>query len=88
MLAADGRWNWPPAGISGVMVSIIRQSNDPYRWSLGTVPLAEAAVQAKPMPPEYIHEGGNDVTPACIEYLRPLVGPMPEYVRLRSVWAG
>jgi 6-phosphofructokinase 1 len=75
-------------GISGVMVSIVRQSNDPYRWSLGTVPLAEAAVQAKPMPPEYIHEGGNDVTPACIEYLRPLVGPMPEYVRLRSVRAG
>ncbi len=73
-LAVDGQ--------SGVMVSIVRDSNEPYRWSLGTAPLADVALGAKPMPDEYINAQGNGVTPACLEYLRPLVGPMPDYVRL------
>ena len=70
------------AGESGVMVSIVRQSSDPYRWTLGTSPLAEVALGAKPMPDEYISADGNFVTPECLEYLKPLVGPLPEYVRL------
>jgi len=65
-------------GTSGVMVSIVRQAGEPYRWSLGTAPLAEVALGAKPMPDEYINTEGNFVTAACIEYLRPLVGPLPE----------
>ena len=76
-LAADGA--------SGVMVSIVRESSEPYRWSLGTAPLAEVALGAKPMPDEYINAEGNFVTPACLEYLRPLVGPLPEYVRLADI---
>jgi ATP-dependent phosphofructokinase / diphosphate-dependent phosphofructokinase len=76
-LAAEGR--------SGVMVSIIRDGSNPYRWSLGTAPLAEVALGAKPMPDDYINAEGNFVTSACIEYLRPLVGPLPEYVRLEGV---
>ncbi len=72
-------------GVSGAMVSIVRESTDPYRWSLGTAPLAEVAVEAKPMPDEYINAEGNDVTPACIEYLRPLIGPLPDYVRLEGI---
>jgi len=72
-------------GTSGVMVSIVRQSNDPYRWSLGTAALAEVAVHAKPMPDEYISPSGNDVTPACLDYLRPLVEPLSEYARLRGI---
>jgi 6-phosphofructokinase 1 len=73
-LAVEGR--------SGVMVSIIRESDNPYRWVLGTAPLAEVALGAKPMPEDYIDAEGCFVTPACLEYLRPLVGPLPEYVRL------
>ena len=76
-LAAEGR--------SGVMVSIRRESNRPYRWSLDTAPLAEVAVHAKPMSNEYINAEGNDVTPACLEYLKPLVGPLPEYTRLEQI---
>jgi 6-phosphofructokinase 1 len=74
-------------GTSGVMVSIVRESTDPYCWSLGTAPLAEVAVEAKPMPDAFIREDGMFVTPACIEYLRPLVGPLPEYVRLKGIGA-
>jgi 6-phosphofructokinase 1 len=74
-------------GTSGVMVSIVRESSDPYRWTLATVPLAEVANAAKPMPPEFINAEGNFVTPACLDYLRPLVGPLPEYVRLAGIRA-
>lgn len=69
-------------GTSGVMVSIRRESNEPYRWSLDTASLAEVAERAKPMPAEYVTAEGYDVTPACLEYLRPLVGPLPDYTRL------
>ena len=72
------------AGTSGVMVSIVRESSNPYRWSLGTAPLAEVALGAKPMPNDFITADGTFVTPACIEYLKPLVGPLPEYVRLET----
>jgi 6-phosphofructokinase 1 len=69
-------------GTSGVMVSIVRESSDPYRCSLGTAPLAEVALGAKPMPDEYINAEGNYVTQACLDYLKPLIGPLPGYVRL------
>lgn len=72
-------------GASGVMVSIVRESNNPYRWSLGTAPLAEVALGAKPMPAEYISADVNFVTAACLDYLKPLVGPLPEYARLAGV---
>jgi 6-phosphofructokinase 1 len=72
-------------GASGVMVSIVRNGNDPYRWSLETAPLAEVALGAKPLPDAYITAEGNFVTPACLEYLKPLIGPLPDYVRLAGV---
>ncbi len=72
-------------GTSGVMVSIVRQSSDPYRWTLGAVPLADVASAAKPMPDAFINAEGSFVTPACLDYLRPLVGPLPEYVRLAGI---
>ena len=75
------------AGTSGVMVSIVRESSDPYRWSLGTAPLADVALGAKPMPDVFINEEGNYVTPECLAYLRPLVGPLPDYVRLKGIEA-
>jgi 6-phosphofructokinase len=72
-------------GTSGVMVSIVRESSDPYRWTLGTIPLAEVANAAKPMPPEFINAEGNFVTPGCLDYLRPLVGPLPGYARPKGI---
>ncbi len=70
-------------GTSGVMVSIERESNRPYRWSLGTVPLGEVAVHSKPLEGIYINEEGNFVTEAFLDYVKPLIGPLPEYARLR-----
>ena len=69
-------------GASGVMVTIVRESNDPYESSLGTVPLENVAVRAKPMPDEMINERGNFPSESFLEYLRPLVGELPEYADL------
>jgi 6-phosphofructokinase 1 len=70
------------AGTSGVMVSIVRESSEPYHWSLGTAPLAEVALGAKPLPDNFINAAGTFVTPECTAYLKPLIGPLPDYVRL------
>lgn len=70
-------------GRSGVMVTLQRDPKPRrYKISLGTIPLEEVAVHARPMPDEYIAESGFDVTPAFLKYVAPLVGPLPEYVSL------
>ncbi len=36
------------------------------------------------MPEEFIGAAGNDVTPACVDWLRPLIGePLPVMANLR-----
>ena len=69
-------------GATGVMVTIVRDSNTPYRCSIGTAPLEEVAVRAKPMPDSMINERGNFPSGAFLEYLRPLVGEVPDYADL------
>jgi 6-phosphofructokinase 1 len=67
------------------MVTIIRQSNSPYTCSFGTAPLAQVANGEKPMPDEFICNDRLFVTEACLEYLRPLIGELPDYVRFNAV---
>lgn len=74
-------------GVTGQMVSLVRKSSDPYQWTLGTTPLAEVAIKAKPMPDEFINAEANYVTPACLDYLKPLIGPLPDYGRFRGIAA-
>ena len=71
------------AGHSGVMVTLLRASDSPYRCTTGTIPLEQVAVKARPMPPEFINKAGNFPTKAMLDYLRPLVGELPEFARLR-----
>ena len=72
------------AGTTGVMVTLQRQAGGSYTCVTGTAPLNDVAVRAKPMPDEYINAEGNFITEAFLDYLKPLVGPMPEYVELKS----
>lgn len=69
-------------GESGVMVTMNRVSNNPYKIDFGTAPLSEVANGEKPMPDEFICPDRLFVTDACLDYLKPLVGEMPNYVRL------
>ena len=82
------------AGKSGVMVTIERESDDPYRWSLGEAPLDQVANVEKMMPADFISEDGFHITPACRRYLAPLIagedyppyaGGLPQYATLKNL---
>ncbi len=69
-------------GVTGLMVSLVRKPGAAYSCTTGTAPLAEVAVKAKPMPDEYLTEDGLYVTQGFLDYVSPLVGPLPEYATL------
>jgi len=71
--------------ISGVMVTIVRISNDPYTIRFGQISLNDVAVAAKPMSPEYFNEDGNYISQAFIDYMKPLAGSFPEFIRLKKI---
>jgi len=71
-------------GETGNMVTIERLSNDPYESTFGKIALHEVAVKAKPMPREYFNEAGNFVSPAFLDYIRPLIGDLPNFVKFKS----
>jgi ATP-dependent phosphofructokinase / diphosphate-dependent phosphofructokinase len=61
------------AGQSGIMMTIERLSAKPYRWRVGSVPLAKVANRERTMPRGFISRDGFSITAACREYLTPLV---------------
>jgi 6-phosphofructokinase 1 len=73
-------------GITGFMVSMKRISDKPYRIEFDKVPLKEVAIAAKPMPPEYFNSEGNFVSPAFLDYMTPLAGDLPEFVKLENIF--
>jgi 6-phosphofructokinase 1 len=73
------------AGKSGLMVCMARAPGKAYKINYGTIPLQEVAIKAKPMPDKFINKDGNFVTRAFLDYLRPLVGPLPEFLTLKGV---
>lgn len=82
------------AGKSGVMVSIERQSDSPYVWTIGEASLDQVANVEKKMPREFIRADGFHITAACRRYLAPLIqgedyppyrDGLPAYVQLRNV---
>lgn len=80
-------------GKNAVMPIIIRESNDPYRWSIGEVPLSKVANQEHKMPREFISEDGYHITKECRQYLEPLIqgeayppfrNGLPDYILLKN----
>jgi len=80
-------------GKNAVMPTIVRKSDKPYRWTVGSVPLAEVANKEKMMPRNFISQDGFAITPACRKYLAPLIrgedyppyrNGLPSYVSLRN----
>ena len=62
------------SGQSGVMVTLERQPGEAYTCDTGTAPLADIANAEKLLPDAYLAADGNDVTPAFLDYARPLIG--------------
>ncbi|RLA20043.1 MAG: diphosphate--fructose-6-phosphate 1-phosphotransferase [Gammaproteobacteria bacterium] len=78
-------------GENAVMPTIVRQSDSPYRWSIGSASLADVANIEKTMPENFISEDGFSITDACRRYLLPLIQGesypsyyegLPTYIRL------
>lgn len=66
------------AGRDGMMPAIRRLSDQPYRWDIVPVPAAEVGNRERLVPAHFIREDGLHVTPAALDYLRPLVkGELP-----------
>lgn len=60
-------------GMTAVMSTIKRVSNDPYQWIIEPDKVSLIANQAKTIPLEWITPEKNDVTPEMESYLRPLI---------------
>ena len=60
-------------GLSGMMVTIVRESDSPYRWSLGHTDASNIANQEKMLPGEYIREDGFHITDGFRTYCQPLI---------------
>jgi len=72
----------------------VRKSSKPYRWSIGSVPIAAVANREKMVPRHYITADGFGITAAGRRYLEPLIGGedyprykagIPVYAKLSAV---
>ncbi len=61
------------AGRNSVMATIVRVSDQPYRWRLGDVPLVQVANVERKMPEAFISDDGFGITEAARRYLAPLI---------------
>jgi 6-phosphofructokinase 1 len=70
------------AALKGVLakgtIAVVRENSAVYRVAFAPVPIAEAAKYTRPLPKEYIARNGHDVTAKFIEYVKPIVGPLPK----------
>ncbi|HLF67200.1 MAG TPA: 6-phosphofructokinase [Gammaproteobacteria bacterium] len=80
-------------GQHAVMPIIIRESDTPYRYSIGSAPLKDVANHEKLMPDNFITPDGFHITDACRRYMAPLIQGeayppyelgLPRYVRLKN----
>jgi 6-phosphofructokinase 1 len=68
------------------MVVLLREPGEDYRCNTGLAPLETIANQVKLLPPHFLNAEGNFVTPAFLDYARPLVGgSFAHYPRLQMV---
>ncbi|MGH8372833.1 MAG: 6-phosphofructokinase [Gammaproteobacteria bacterium] len=80
-------------GHNAVMPAIVRQSDQPYKWSIGMAKLADVANREKFMPRDFITKDGFGITAKCRRYLAPLIkgedyppykDGLPQYVQLKN----
>jgi 6-phosphofructokinase 1 len=81
-------------GQNAVMPTIVRISDDPYRWEIGSTDLSKVANVEKMMPRDFISEDGMGITEQCRRYLQPLIygedyppykNGLPQYVTLKNL---
>ena len=82
------------AGKNAVMPTIVRLSDSPYKWEVGSANLADVANVEKFMPRDFISDDGFGITEACRRYLQPLIegedyppykNGLPDYAQLKNI---
>ncbi len=80
-------------GKNAVMPIIVRESSQPYRWSIGEALLEHVANVEKGMPRDFMTADGFSISEKCREYLEPLIqgedyppyhNGLPQYVKLKN----
>lgn len=80
-------------GKNGVMPIIVRESDTPYKWSIGEIELNKVANVEKKMPRDFISDNGFEITEQCKTYLQPLIigeayppykNGLPRYITLNN----
>ena len=66
-------------------VAIRRKPGKKYAVYFERVPLKAVAKATRHMPDEFINKAGNDITPAFLEYARPIVGPLPKVASFKRI---
>ena len=69
-------------GRSGVMITLERDDTDGYNCYTGIASLEEVGGKVRPMPDSFLSRDEAFVTQDFIDYLKPLVGPLPIMGRL------
>lgn len=79
---------------TAIMPTIVRSSNKPYRWKIGSTSLARVANVEKMMPRSFITKDGFGITTRCRTYLAPLIkgedyppyrNGLPRYIELKNI---
>ena len=65
--------NLAMAGKNALMPTIVRVSDEPYEWKVGTAPLEEVANQEKMMPRSFFSDDGYGITEEARRYFQPLI---------------
>lgn len=65
--------------------AIKRKPGKKYATYIERTELRNVAKETRHMPDAFINAAGNDVTPAFIEYAKPIVGELPKTGRLKAV---
>lgn len=71
-------------GENGIMSALKRISNDPYQVEIISVPITSVGGKTRTVPRTMINEHGNGVTKEFMDYVRPLIGDMPNYIDLKG----
>ena len=80
-------------GKNALMPTIVRVSDAPYEWEIGTAPLDEVANQEKMMPESFFSGDGYGITEEARRYFQPLImgeaypnyrDGLPDYVTLEK----
>lgn len=80
-------------GCNSVMPTIVRLSDEPYRYKIGMADLKDVANVEKFMPESFISDDGYGITDECRKYLLPLIQGenyppyrrgLPEYITLQN----